>query len=366
MWKIWNQEMHVDGFRFDEGSILARGLDGKAMAQPPVIWHMETSSSLAETKLIAEAWDAGGLYQVGYYPGYRGAEWNGIFRDDIRRFVKGDPGLVGAVASRIAGSADLYEAGGRLPLNTINFVTCHDGFSLNDLVSYNYKHNEANGENNRDGIDNNLSWNCGIEGETDNPEIIALRKQQIKNFAAILLLAEGVPMILSGDEVQHTKQGNNNTYCQDNQLSWFNWDLVEQNADILRFFQKMIALRKCHCNPSLGRGRFFSGEKNQRGLTDITWHGCKLSSPGWNDPNGQTLSYTMGGFEGAADIHVMFNMYWEGLKFEIPSLQQRKWYRIVDTSQSSPMDVIELGEELISPDNDYLVPARSVVILLSQ
>ena len=236
--EFWVEEMHVDGFRFDEGSILSRDLDGGAMERPPIIWHMETSESLAETKLIAEVWDAGGLYQVGYYPGYRSAEWNGIFRDNIRKFVKGEPGIVGAVASRIAGSADLYEASGHLPVNSINFITCHDGFTLNDLVSYDDKHNEANGEDNQDGIDNNISWNCGVEGETDDPEVEDLRKRQIKNFATILLLSQGVPMILSGDEVRRTQKGNNNGYCQDNEINWFDWNLVEKNADILRFFSK--------------------------------------------------------------------------------------------------------------------------------
>lgn len=183
--EFWVKEMHVDGFRFDEGSILSRGQDGAALIHPPVIWHIETSESLANTKIIAEAWDAGGLYQIGYFPGYRWAEWNGRFRDDIRSFVKGDPGLVGAVAKRIAGSADLYQESGHLPINSVNFVTCHDGFTLNDLVSYNYKHNEANSEGNRDGIDENLSWNCGFEGETDDLEIDALRRQQIKNFIAM-------------------------------------------------------------------------------------------------------------------------------------------------------------------------------------
>ena len=364
--EFWVEEMHVDGFRFDEGSILSRGSDGGAMEQPPVIWHMETSESLAETKLIAEVWDAGGLYQVGYYPGYRSAEWNGIFRDNIRNFVKGKPGMTDAVASRIAGSADLYEARGNLPVNSINFVTCHDGFTLNDLVSYNYKHNEANGEDNQDGIDDNNSWNCGIEGETDDPRIEELRKRQIKNFATILLLSQGVPMILSGDEIRRTQKGNNNGYCQDNEINWFDWNLVEKNADILRFFQKAIALRKCHCHHSLGRRRFFKGEVNERGLADITWHGCKLFASGWENPDAHTLAYTLGGFEGAADLHVMLNMYWENLEFEIPSLENRKWYRVIDTAQPSPTDISENGQEQLIEDDTYLVEGRSIVVLISQ
>ncbi|MDM9384671.1 glycogen debranching protein GlgX [Chlorogloeopsis sp. ULAP01] len=365
--EFWVKEMHVDGFRFDEGSILARGQDGVPMAHPPVVWHIEISDTLAETKIIAEAWDAAGLYQIGYFPGYRWAEWNGHYRDDIRRFVKGDPGLVGAVASRIAGSADLYQATGHLPINSINFITCHDGFTLNDLVSYNYKHNEANGENNQDGINDNLSWNCGVEGETDDPGIDALRRRQIKNFVAILFLSQGVPMFVAGDEVRRTQKGNNNAYCQDNEISWFDWNLVEKNSDIFRFFKLMIDFRKCYCHSALRRSRFFSGEVNERGLADISWHGCKLFSPGWYDPDARVLAYTMGGFEGEADIHVMLNMYWEALDFEIPSIAgRREWYKIVDTAEPSPMDIMEQGKETIVSGNVCTVQGRSVVILISK
>jgi isoamylase len=212
--EFWVREMHVDGFRFDEGSILARGQDGAPLAHPPVVWSIELSDCMRDTKIIAEAWDAAGLYQIGYFPGYRWAEWNGRFRDDIRRFVKGDVGMVGAVAARIAGSADIYQVSGHLPINSVNFVTCHDGFTLNDLVSHNDKHNEANGEGDRDGINDNLSWNCGCEGDTDDPAIEALRERQIKNFAAILMLSRGVPMFVAGDEVRRTQKGNNNAYCQ--------------------------------------------------------------------------------------------------------------------------------------------------------
>jgi glycogen operon protein len=364
--KFWVREMHVDGFRFDEGSILSRGQDGQPMTHPPLIWHIETSDFLAETKIITEAWDAGGLYQIGTFAGYRYAEWNGHFRDNIRSFVKGDPGLVGAVASRIAGSADLYENHGHLPINSINFITCHDGFTLNDLVSYNSKHNEANGENNWDGINDNLSWNCGVEGETDAPEIDALRRQQIKNFAAILLLSQGVPMILAGDEARRTQKGNNNAYCQDNEISWFDWSLLEKNSDIFRFFKLMINFRKSYCQTALRRRYFFSGEINERGLPDISWHGCKLFSPGWDDPNAKTLAFTLGGFEGRADIHVMLNMYWEALNFEIPLVEGRQWYKVVDTAEPSPRDIADLGKETVVSDNLYIVQDRSVVVLISK
>lgn len=362
--EFWVQEMHVDGFRFDEGSILARGLDGGPMNYPPVIWHMETSAALADTKLIVEAWDAGGLYQIGAYPGYRCAEWNGRYRDDIRRFIKGDPGLVGAVASRLAGSADLYEASGHFPINSVNFITCHDGFTLNDLVSYNQKHNAANGERNRDGIDENLSWNCGFEGATDNPSVETLRQRQIKNFATILLLSQGVPMILAGDEIRRTQKGSNNAYCQDNEISWFDWSLVEQNAEIFSFFKKMVAFRKRY--GSLCRRGFFNGDFNERGLADISWHGCQLFSPGWSDPNACALACTLGGFDGAVDIHIMLNMYWQSLEFEIPLTAGRHWYKVIDTAEASPKDILEPCQEVLVPHRNYSVRDHSVVVLISQ
>lgn len=362
--EFWVKQMHVDGFRFDEGSILARGQDGGPMGEPPVIWHIETSGALAETKLIAEAWDAGGLYQIGRYPGYRCAEWNGLYRDQIRRFVKGDPGLVEAVASRLAGSADIYQSQGRFPLNSLNFITCHDGFTLYDLVSYNHKHNEANGEGNRDGIDENLSWNCGQEGETDDPNIQALRKRQIKNFASILLLSQGVPMILAGDEVGRTQKGNNNPYCQDNEISWFDWTLVEKNSDILRFFKMMIRFRKRY--GSLCRRKFFNGELNQQGIPDISWHGTKLYRPGWEDSSARVLAYTLGGFNGEADIHVILNMHWENLEFEIPDITGKNWCKLIDTAEPSPKDIVEIEQGVVISSKNYLVKDRSVVVFVSQ
>ncbi|MGD0580735.1 MAG: glycogen debranching protein GlgX, partial [Bryobacteraceae bacterium] len=259
--RYWVSEAHVDGFRFDEGSILSRGEDGLPAEHPPVVWQIELDDDLANTKVTAEVWDAAGLYQIGHFPGDRWAEWNGRYRDDIRRFVKGDPGVVGAVASRIAGSADLYQNRGQLPVNSINFVNCHDGFTLNDLVSYNDKHNEANGEGNGDGINDNLSWNCGAEGESGDPAVNALRERQIRNLAAILLLSRGVPMFVAGDEARRTQQGNNNAYCQDNEVSWFDWTLPEKNAALVRFWKGMIGFRKRH--DALRRGEFFSGAVNE-------------------------------------------------------------------------------------------------------
>jgi isoamylase len=268
------------------------------------------------------------------------------------------------MATRLGGSADLYEANGRAPINGINFITCHDGFTLKDLVSYNYKHNKANGEGNRDGIEENLSWNCGVEGETDNPEVQALRKRQIKNFAAILLLSQGVPMILGGDEFGRTQQGNNNGYCQDNEINWFDWNLIDKNAEIFRFFKSMIAFRKRY--GSLCRRGFFNGEINERGLADISWHGCQLNQPGWDHSNSHALAYTLGGFNGAVDVHVMLNMYWQDLEFEIPSLPNRNWFKVIDTAQESPLDILDPCQKVLIEDDRCFVGDRSIVVLISQ
>lgn len=362
--EYWVKEMHVDGFRFDEASVLTRGENGAPMQYPPVIWHIELSETLADTKVFAEAWDAAGLYQIGYFPGYRWAEWNGRYRDTARKFVKGDPGLVDEIAYRIAGSSDLYQSRRHLPINSVNFINCHDGFTLNDLVSYNSKHNWANGEGNRDGNDDNMSWNCGAEGATDDRNVEALRERQIKNFAAILMLSQGVPMFVAGDEVRRTQQGNNNTYCQDNELNWFDWSLPQKNAGLLRFWQQMIAFRKSH--PNIHRSRFFTGEVNDRGLTDLSWHSCKLDAPGWGDPNARTLAFTLGGFCGEPDIHVMLNMYWDTLAFDLPTVDGRRWHRAADTSLASPNDVTDAGREVAIDGSNYLVNGRSVVVLISK
>ncbi len=363
---FWVTEMQVDGFRFDEGSILSRDEEGRPMRYAPVLWAIDLKERFADTKLIAEAWDAGGLYQIGTFPGYRWAEWNGRFRDDVRRFVKGDPGVVGAVASRIAGSSDLYQHERHTPLNSINFVACHDGFTLYDLTAYNEKHNEANGEGNRDGIDDNLSWNSGVEGDTGDPEVLAFRKRRIKNFAAILLLSQGVPMILMGDEVGKSQRGNNNAYCQDNELAWFDWELVEKNVDLFRFFKEMIAFRKA--NAALRRGAFFDGSVNARGRRDIEWHGCRLGAPGWNDPASKVLAFTMGAFAvGEPDIHVMMNMDPQALDFEVPpAVPGRRWCRFADTALSAPQDISEPGKETAVAAGDYRVKPYSVVILIEQ
>ena len=362
--RYWVREAHVDGFRFDEGSILSRGEDGMPSAHPPVVWQIELDDELMDTKVIAEAWDAAGLYQIGHFPGDRWMEWNGRYRDDIRRFVKGDPGVVGNVASRLAGSADLYQEQGELPVNSINFVDCHDGFTLNDLVSYNEKHNQANGEGNRDGINDNLSWNCGVEGETNDAAREALRDRQVRNFAAILLLSRGVPMFVAGDEVRRTQKGNNNAYCQDNEISWFDWTLVEKNRDLLRFFRRMIELRKRYA--ALGQRQFFAGAVNERGLADVTWHGTKLNHPGWSDSEARSLGMTLAGFDGQPDIHVMLNMYWDSLDFELPAVPGRRWFRAVDTAQAPPGDIADPGAEPEVDEGAYTVQGRSVVALINR
>jgi glycogen operon protein len=356
----WVDEMHVDGFRFDEGSILARGEDGKPLVHPPVIWQIELEDALADTKLIAEAWDAAGLYQVGHFPGDRWAEWNGRYRDDVRRFVKGDPGMLGAVAARLGGSADIYQPRGQTPENSINFITVHDGFTLHDLVSYNDKHNEANGEGNRDGISENLSWNCGSEGPTDDPSIVALRTRQEKNCLAILLLSRGVPMLLGGDEIQRTQGGNNNAYNQDNPTSWFDWTMEGSRQELLRYVQRMIAFRKMH--RTLSQPRFYTGAMTGTRLPDIVWHGTTLGSPGFDDPGGRALACTIAGVDGDADLHVMMNMFWEPLGFEVP---QGVWYTVIDTFAPSPDDIVvdrPSDAPFIGPR--CTVQGRSIVVLV--
>lgn len=362
--RFWVEHMHVDGFRFDEGSVLSRGPDGAPMQFPPVLWQIELDEVLARTKVIAEAWDAAGLYQVGHFPGFRWAEWNGVYRDTIRRFVRGDAGLTGAVADRIAGSAGLYQSSDHLPVNSVNFITAHDGFTLNDLVSYDGKHNEANGEANRDGVDDNMSWNCGAEGATDDPAVEALRERQIRNFATLLMLSQGVPMFVMGDEVRRSQGGNNNAWCQDNPTGWFDWSLPEKHAGMFRFWQKLIAFRKAH--PAIHRSRFFDGKVNDRGLRDISWHGTELSAPGWDDPGARALSWTLADFSGTTDIHVMVNMYWEPLDFALPQIDGHHWHVAIDTFRSSPDDICDPGAEPpVAPDR-LTVQGRSITVLISR
>ena len=360
--EYWVEEMGVDGFRFDLASVFARAQDGALMADPPVPWAIESSRSLYRVPLIAEAWDAAGLYHVGAFPGMAWAEWNGRYRDVIRRFIRGDPGLVGEVATRIAGSADLY-ADGRLPGNSINFITCHDGFTLHDLVSYDAKRNEANGENNRDGSDDNASWNCGVEGETTDPAVLALRQRQARNYLAILMLSRGVPMLLAGDEVLRSQGGNNNGYCQDNALSWFDWKLVESNRDMLRFTRELIALRRRHA--CLTANRFFDGRPVPgRGIPDVAWHGARLDEAPWHEGEARFLRFTMAGLTSdEEDLHVILNMSDQAMDAALPSIPGRRWHIALDTSQLPPADILWRGQQKPHAATFYSASARSVVVL---
>ena len=361
----WVTEMHVDGFRFDLASILGRGEDGSVLKNPPLLERLAHDPVLANVKLIAEAWDAGGLYQVGTFPSWgRWAEWNGKFRDEVRRFVRGDAGMTSALATRLLGSPDLYETSAREPYHSINFVTCHDGFTLTDLVSYNEKHNLANGEENRDGTDANYSWNCGAEGPTDDPAVNELRLRLCKNLAAILLVSHGVPMMLSGDEIARTQQGNNNAYCQDNEISWVDWSMAASNAGLLRFVQLMIAFRK-RC-PLLRRESF---QLHGEGGFYVTWHGVKRMQPDWTEPS-RTVAMQLTQLQENGqreDLHFIANAYWTELEFELPGIGEREWFRLADTALLSPQDIAEDGQEfpLLSQES-YRVQPRSVVIFVAK
>ena len=360
--EYWVEDLGVDGFRFDLASVFARAPDGSIMADPPLPWAIEASRVLERVPVIAEAWDAAGLYHVGAFPGMAWAEWNGRYRDVMRRFVRGDPGLIGEVATRLAGSADLYAAGGRVPGNSINFVTCHDGFTLYDLVSYNAKHNEANGEDNRDGSNDNLSWNCGTEGETPDAAINALRERQAKNLLALLMLSRGVPMLLAGDEVLRTQHGNNNAYSQDNASSWFDWRLVDTHGGMLRFARELIAFRRRHA--CLTANRFFNGRPVPgRELPDVSWHGARLGEPGWNDANGRLLALTLAGSDGEEDLHVILNMADAAMDVMLPPVAGRVWHLALDTAQASPADIVASDDQRAHAAALYHVGARSVVVL---
>ncbi|MEO0310284.1 MAG: alpha-amylase family glycosyl hydrolase, partial [Gloeomargarita sp. DG02_3_bins_56] len=355
--RYWVDVMHVDGFRFDLASILSRSKTGSPLADPPLPWLIESDPVLAGTKIIAEAWDAAGLYQVGSFIGERFAEWNGPFRDDVRRFVKGDRGMLGWLAARLLGSPDLYRDPHQIPNRTINFVTCHDGFTLYDLVSYNHKHNEANGEQNRDGSNDNYSWNCGWEGPTDDPEISALRVKQMKNFLVILALAQGTPMILMGDEVCRTQRGNNNAYCQDNEISWFDWDGVTRHREMLTFWQKLL-----HWMQSL---RLFEQETRfkvesypvHRHVQHpyVVWHGTELGKQGWHE-DGHALALEMVYPSAAEHLYIILNSYWESLPFTLPPYD---WQRLLDTHLPEP--ITPTGPQITTPQ--YQANPRSSVIL---
>jgi glycogen operon protein len=349
-------EMHVDGFRFDLASILGRGANGKPLDEPPLIQHIAEHPLLAGTKLLAEAWDAAGLSQLGKFPAWgRWAELNGLFRDDLRRFVRSEPNTTASIAKRICGSLDLYGESARHLYHSINFVTCHDGFTLNDLVSYEQKHNWANGEHNRDGWNDNFSYNCGHEGPTENPNINALRQRQMRNFLTLLLVSQGVPLLLQGDEFGRSQRGNNNAYCQDNETSWLDWGLAQKNADLLRFTRMMIALRK----------QYFAKSREQF-VNRLTWHGTKLGEPDWTGAS-RTLAFQLHGHGAHADLYVIFNAHWDSQNFRLPAHGgQWRWKRLVDTNLASPNDIVEEREAVpLQPGDHYIAAPRSAVILIS-
>lgn len=338
---FWAVEMHVDGFRFDLASVLSRGADGEPLADPPVVASFEFAAALEGRYLIAEAWDAAGLYQVGSFPGFRFAEWNGLYRDTVRRFLRGEPGLLGKIATRIAGSSDLYASAHKSPQNSINFVTCHDGFTLYDLVSYDKKRNSANAEHDRDGSNDNYSWNSGKEGECDDPEILRLRAQRARNFMALLLVSQGVPMFAAGDEVLRTQRGNNNAYCQDNEVSWLDWSFTPAARAMLRFTRELIALRKRH--PSLRRTRFLNGE-GEGEAAEIRWYGETAANPSWQAQDARVLCFTVAGAEPREPaLHVMINMAPTVRNLPLPDAVARNWRRIADTTYAAPDDIVPGG-----------------------
>jgi glycogen operon protein len=362
--RYWVEEMHVDGFRFDLASILSRDFRGNVMPCPPVLWDIESDPLLAGTKLIAETWDAAGLYQVGNFVGDSWKEWNGRFRDDVRDFFRSERGSLPRVADRIFGSHDIYRHKQREAEQSVNFVTCHDGFTLNDLVSYNQKHNEPNREGNRDGENSNRSWNCGVEGPTNDPVIEKLRNRQVKNFLTVTMLSLGVPMIVMGDEVRRTQCGNNNAYCQDNEVSWFDWNLVAKHAEVHRFLTLLTERRLL---------RDEEPERQRMTLTELIrqsgkgWHGVKLNQPDWSDSS-RSVAVLVEAKEAKLLFYCILNAHWEPLEFELPPLaagSRDVWRRWLDTSLESPNDIV--GWRVAQPilGRSYMSGARSVVVLLT-
>ncbi|MDJ0743745.1 MAG: glycogen debranching protein GlgX [Xenococcaceae cyanobacterium MO_167.B27] len=367
--RYWVSEMHVDGFRFDLATILARNTFGHPIHEETgtmnILSVIESDPVLAGSKLIAEAWDAAGLYSVGKFVELADwfSEWNGPFRDDVRRFVKSDYGSIHAVAARIIASPDIYSRLDTDINRSVNFITCHDGFTLNDLVSYNRKHNLANKEENCDGCNDNFSWNCGVEGETDDPEIEQLRSQQIKNFLTLLFISQGTPMLLMGDEVRRTQLGNNNAYCQDNELSWFDWSLVNKHDGLLRFVKKLIHFIQ---GLEIFRQEQFLEVSYASPEPHLIWHGVYLGQPDWSEYS-HSLAFSLCHPAEGEHLHIMLNTYWEPLKFELPPLKPgNHWHRIVDTALSAPDDFSDLETAVKTDQNNYLVAPRSSVVLMEK
>jgi len=360
--RYWVVRMHVDGFRFDLASVLGRGQDGVLLPNPPLLETIAEDPILRDVKLIAEAWDAGGAYQVGSFPGQRWSEWNGHFRDDVRRFWRGDQGMIAAMASRICGSADLYQHINKEPLNSVNFITCHDGFTLNDLVSYKQKHNEANGEGNQDGTNLDYSHNYGFEGDTDDPEIESIRTRQIKNMLATLFISRGVPMLLGGDEFRRTQRGNNNAYCQDNEVSWYDWNLLRKHHEIYRFTKMIIAFRKRH---KLLRAEKFYTEK------EISWVGPNAEPPVWEGA-GRILGCIIHARDRQREcpdkeLCILFSAENKEVDFKLPNPPAGElWHVAVNTANASPDDICEEGNEPLPANQDrFRLKAGSMVILIA-
>ncbi len=355
--RYWVMHTHVDGFRFDLASILGRDEHGNILRNAPLLEDIAEDPILRDVKIIAEAWDAGGAYQVGSFSTQRWTEWNGRFRDDVRRFWAGDAGMIGLFASRICGSSDLYQRSGKGPSSSLNFVTCHDGFTLNDLVSYKQKHNDENGEFNRDGSDANYSDNCGVEGPSEDHAVEAMRNRMIKNFLLTLFVSRGVPMLLGGDEFRRTQGGNNNAYCQDNEVSWFDWRLLEEHKEIHRFTRGMIAFRRAH--PVLRKEKFYTD-------ADIRWFLPTGATPDWSDQRQKSFACLIAG-ETEPDLFILFNADTAPVDFSIPVLPSGKMWRLaVDTSRSAPDDIFDSGKEpSMLGQIGFRIEPRSSAILLS-
>ena len=354
--RYWVMHMHVDGFRFDLASVLGRDEQGNILRDAPLLEDVAEDPILRDVKIIAEAWDAGGAYQVGSFSTKRWTEWNGRFRDDVRRFWIGDEGMSGSFASRICGSSDLYERSGKGPASSLNFVTCHDGFTLNDLVSYKQKDNIENGELNRDGSDANYSDNCGVEGPSQDPAVEKMRIRLVKNFLLTLFVSRGVPMLLGGDEFRRTQRGNNNAYCQDNQVSWFDWSLLEKHKEIHRFTRGMIAFRRAH--PVLRKEKFYTDK-------DIKWFAPDGATPHWADPWQKSFACLILG-DTEPDLFLLFNADINSVGFYLPALPTGKIWRLaVDTSRTTPYDLPDPGKEPpVQGQNGFLLEPRSCAILL--
>ena len=368
----WVHNYHIDGFRFDLASILSRDRSGHLVANPPLVEAIAEDPMLADTKIIAEAWDAAGAYQVGTFgASERWAEWNGRFRDDMRRYWLGEKGMRGALATRLAGSADLYQSGGRPPYCSINFVTSHDGFTLNDMVSYNDKHNLANNEQNRDGDNNNHSYNFGHEGPTDSPEIESLRIRQIKNQLVTLMLSQGVPMLVSGDECRRTQGGNNNAYCQDNETSWFDWSLLEEHAGLLRFARELIHFRRNQ--PTVRRRRYMTGEQiMDRLIADVTWFAPSADTVDWHSTN-LPMSCLLGAPHfskdpdgSGRDLFILLNPEMQDVEFTIPQIAwRRQWNLFIDTAASGQDDLYPQADGPALNDSSLRVKAKSSLVYVA-